>query len=362
MLNLNDFMNNGIKNIANTASRFYLGNRKGQLFMLNMMSALRTSAKIREKYEQNETHIPPFLIASIASSCNLHCSGCYARANGGCSNGETPEEMTLADWQRIFNEASEIGISFILLAGGEPLLQRDIIKLASQYDKIIFPIFTNGTMIDDDYLTLFNNHRNLIPVLSIEGDENQTDERRGHGISKIIRDTAQVFKDKGILYGTSITVTNINKEAVTDKGFVQNLRNFGCGLIFYVEYVPAEKNTEHLILSSQDLHELQNRIDLLRKDRQNKGMILLSFPGDEEKMGGCLAAGRGFFHVNANGGAEPCPFSPYSEISLKKQSITEVLQSPFFEKVRKISASEAMSHNGGCTLFQYESQVKKALI
>ena len=98
MLNLNDFMNNGIKNIANTASRFYLGNRKGQLFMLNMMSALRTSAKIREKYEQNETHIPPFLIASIASSCNLHCSGCYARANGGCSNGETPEEMTLADF------------------------------------------------------------------------------------------------------------------------------------------------------------------------------------------------------------------------------------------------------------------------
>lgn len=269
--------------------------------------------------------------------------------------------MSLSDWQRIFAEASEIGISFILLAGGEPLLCRDIIKLAAQYDNIIFPIFTNGTLIDDDYFMLFDHYRNLIPVLSIEGDEEQTDERRSRGVSKKIRDTAEVFKGKGILYGTSITVTSENQEAVTERDFVRSLRECGCGLIFYVEYVPAEKNTEHLVLNSNELRRLQARIDSLQNDKQNKGMIILSFPGDEEAMGGCLAAGRGFFHVNANGGAEPCPFSPYSEMSLKRQSIVEVLQSPFFGKVRGISAAGALKHKGGCTLHQYENEVRQAL-
>lgn len=84
MLNLNNFMNSGIKNILDTAGRFYFGNGRGQSFMLHMVSALRKSAKIRAQYEQNGTHIPPFLIASIATDCNLRCAGCYAWANGGC--------------------------------------------------------------------------------------------------------------------------------------------------------------------------------------------------------------------------------------------------------------------------------------
>ena len=84
---------------------------------------------------------------------------------------------------------------------------------------------------------------------------------------------------------------------------------------------------------------------------------MLSFPGDEESMGGCLAAGRGFFHINAAGGAEPCPFSPYSELNVKERSIIEVLQSQFFCKVREISAAEAGNHDGGCTLFQFKNDV-----
>lgn len=361
MLNLNDFMNDGIRDIADTVGRFYLGNTRGQMFMLKLMSSLCKSAKIRGRHEQNGTHIPPFLISSIATNCNLHCAGCYARANGACSNEVQQNEMSFTDWKRIFTEASEVGISFILLAGGEPLMRRDIIKLAAQHTDIIFPIFTNGTMIDSDYLSLFDQNRNLIPVLSIEGSEAQTDSRRGQGVSEIIWNTAKAFKDKGILYGASITVTRENKDDVTDSGFIRKLRECGCGLVFYIEYVPVEKNTEHLVLNKDGLQALQARIDFLRNDKQNKGMIIISFPGDEEAMGGCLAAGRGFFHVNANGGAEPCPFSPYSEMNLKEQSILTVLQSPFFERVRGISAAGALSHHGGCTLFQYEQEVAEVL-
>lgn len=362
MLNLNSFLNNGIKNISETAGRFYLGSRRGQAFMLHMVSDLRRGAKLREQHEENGTHIPPFLIASIASDCNLRCTGCYAWASGACGSGQKPEKLNAGDWRRIFQEASDIGVSFILLAGGEPLLRQDIIKLAAEFEHIIFPVFTNGTMIDEDYLNLFDQHRNLIPVLSIEGNAEKTDARRGNGVAEKLKQAAKCLKERGILFGTSITVTTQNQNEVTDPIFAEALRESGCGLVFYVEYVPVEKNTDHLVLDEEHLHLLAEQIDSLRKSKKNKGIIILSFPGDEESMGGCLAAGRGFFHINPTGGAEPCPFSPYSEMNLKEQSLLTVLQSPFFEKVREISAAEALNHKGGCTLFQYENEVKQAIL
>lgn len=338
-----------------------MGNRRGQSFVVHTLSALRKSAKVRSQYEQDGVHIPPFLIASIASSCNLRCSGCYARANGGCGNETVPQEMNADDWQRIFSEASGIGVSFILLAGGEPLLRRDIIRTAAQFQDIVFPVFTNGTMIDEEYMEFFDQHRNLIPVLSIEGDDIKTDARRGKGVSETVWHAARRLKEKGILFGASITVTKENKEDVTQNTFVRELQERGCGLVFFVEYVPVEAGTEHLVLDSQELLELQERIELLRTDKLNKGMIMLSFPGDEEAMGGCLAAGRGFFHINPNGGAEPCPFSPYSEMNLKEQTLLTVLQSAYFKRIREISAAESSEHSGGCTLFRYEKQVQHAL-
>jgi MoaA/NifB/PqqE/SkfB family radical SAM enzyme len=261
------------------------------------------------------------------------------------------------EWNNIFTQARNIGVSFILLAGGEPLLRRDIITVASSYPEIIFPIFTNGTVVDEEYLNLFDQHRNLIPVVSIEGDDMQTDKRRGEGVSQQVLHTTNALQEKGILYGASITVTSENKDKVTQSEFITSLKRRGCGLLFFIEYVPVEDGTEKFILDDEQLKELQEKIDALRQDKHNKGMIMLSFPGDEEAMGGCLAAGRGFFHINPTGGAEPCPFSPYSELNIKEKTLLEILQSPFFEKVRQISASEALHHKGGCTLFQYEEEV-----
>lgn len=360
---LNELMSGGIRNIADTAARFYLNDRKGQRFILGMTSALRKSAKLRDKHEREGVHVPPFLIASIASSCNLRCSGCYAMASGiaGDASGCAAPQMDSAEWRRIFTEAGEVGVSFILIAGGEPFLRRDILTLAAENKEIIFPVFTNGTMMDDDYFVLFDEHRNLIPVLSIEGDAEQTDMRRGAGVSEKIRQTALRLQKNNILYGASITVTSENMDTVTASAFVDGLWTEGCGLIFFVEYVPVEKNTEHLILSEEKLETLQARVNALRREKKNKGMIILSFPGDEEAMGGCLAAGRGFFHINPAGGAEPCPFSPYSEDNLREKSLLSVLNSPFFGRVREIGAAEALSHKGGCTLFNHEERVELLL-
>ncbi len=360
-MKLNAIMNGGIRNVVKTAKRFYSHDSAGKAFLSGTISSFRAGAKRRKQNGKSGLHIPPFLIASVASECNLRCSGCYARANGVCSSEKSGSELTAVQWRRIFSEAESLGISFILLAGGEPLIKKELIELAAQFPSILFPVFTNGTLINGEYIELFDRCRNLIPVLSIEGGEEITNARRGQGVYDKIQTAAAKLKARNILFGNSITVTTENMSSVTNAEFLESLRSSGCGLLFFVEYVPAQKGTEKLMLTSDDLAALQNTINTQRKNKKFRDMIMLSFPGDEEKLGGCLAAGRGFFHINANGAAEPCPFSPYSELNLKEHTLTQVLESDFFKRVQKLSAAQALNHQGGCTLFRLEDEVTKAL-
>ena len=358
-MDINVHMERGIATILQTAARFYLKDKNGRRFITKFIPTMQASAKIRNGYEQAGVHIPPFLIASVASQCNLYCTGCYARAGGICDTTMAKMEMNTKDWNRIFCEAADLGISFILLAGGEPLLRREIVELASNFTNIIFPVFTNGTLIDAEYINLFDQRRNIIPVLSSEGNSKETDLRRGLGISTKIEKVMEELKQRNILFGTSITVTKNNLDTVISREYVSTLQQKGCGILFYVEYVPVEKGTENLVLSKNDAVMLDENIHKLKWDLKN--MSLISFPGDEKYMGGCLAAGRGFFHINPLGNAEPCPFSPYSELNLKTTSIIEVLQSPFFEKIRLIGKHEAEDKQGGCTLLQHKWEVEKLI-
>ena len=355
-MNISLFMEQGISEAVGTAARFYLGSSAGRRFIGALLPAFAGSARIRARYEEEGIHVPPYLIASIASACNLRCAGCYARAGGVCTTNASDSDMDGEQWTRIFGEASQLGVSLILLAGGEPLLRRDVIEAASGFENIVFPIFTNGTMIDDAYLQMFDKCRNLVPVLSIEGSGEETNKRRGKGVWEQIEAVAVRLKERKMLFGVSITVTTHNLHAVTDKSFLKDLRRDGCGLVFFVEYVPAEQGTEELVLSEAQCADLNERVIELR--RQYKNMIVVSFPGDEAEMGGCLAAGRGFFHINSAGGAEPCPFSPFSKYNLKDTSMLEVLQSDYFKRLRALEMS-VEEHKGGCTLFDLKDEVEK---
>ena len=356
-MDFNEYMEQGISQIASTLSNFYLSDDKGSEFLFSFAEQLQKSALIRKEHEARGRHMPTFLIASIAAQCNLHCAGCYARADGMCAENHAQAEMSAEDWKRVFTEASELGISFILLAGGEPLLRRNVINIAAEFKNILFPIFTNGTLIDEDYLDLIDLSRNLVPVFSIEGDKAQTDLRRGAGVSKSVENAMNKLSRRGILFAASITVTNENLKSVVSDNYLSQLHSNGCGAVFFVEYVPAEKGTENLVLSDEQSDWLNNMTAKLRADFTD--MNIFSFPGDEKDMGGCLAAGRGFFHISPFGSAEACPFSPFSKMNLKDCSIIEILDSPFFAKIREISKRGTDNHSGGCTLFSYEDEVRK---
>lgn len=354
---LEEYLSNGVDRIVNGILKASFHDPRGSIFMIQYGGASKKARKKREMAEHQGEHIPPFLIASITEQCNLRCKGCYAQANQGC--GKSPVQLTSGQWGNIFTQAEELGIGFILLAGGEPFTRRDVLEEAGRHKNILFPVFNNGTMLDEAYLKLFTSSRNLLPVLSIEGGESSTDARRGAGVYARLCQSMEMLKEAGVLYGASVTVTKENLREVTSVEFLKNLENYGCKAVIYVEYVPVDKRMIHLAPGDEERDYLDQRLRVLRQEQEE--LLFISFPGDEKTSGGCLAAGRGFFHINAAGGAEPCPFSPHSDTSLLHTTLREALHSPLFLRLQR-DGLLLNEHVGGCVLFEQEQQVKEYLL
>ena len=355
---LQDYLSAGVERIVKEAVKATFTNQRETVFMGRFALASARATRTRKAHEQAGLHVPPFLIASITSSCNLHCAGCYSRANNATVDCQPVKQLTGEEWLRIFREADELGISFILLAGGEPMLRRDIIEAAGRMQNILFPIFTNGTYIDEKYFNLFDTCRNLIPVVSIEGGREETDSRRGEGIYDKLIANMDAFQARGLIYGASVTVTKENIGKVTSEEFIESLTSRGCKAIFYVEFVPVTEDAKDLAPDDQDRQFMRDSMDRLRSERED--VMFISFPGDEKSSGGCLAAGRGFFHINSHGGAEPCPFSAYSDINVRDTSLREAIGSGLFTALRDGHLLEE-DHAGGCVLFERRQQVEEIL-
>ena len=360
-MDLNAFMNSGAESIVKTAGRYYLGSPRGARYLAHAARAIPQAAKRRGALEVEGTHVPPFLIASISSVCNLACTGCYAHAHGTIGSAARTHELSDEQWGRVFEEANRIGVSFILLAGGEPTMRRGVIERAAAFEDIIFPVFTNGTLLDESWLELFDVRRNLVPVFSVEGTDEQTDARRGAGVAARVRSAMETCARRRILWGVSITVTTENLAEVTSGPFVHELHARGCGLMMYNEFVPVNPCTTHLALSMESHTMLMERLQDIKADRHLSDLVAIAFPGNEEYMGGCLAAGRGFFHISQAGNAEPCPFSPHSVANVAEVGLLGALRSPFFARIRDVEAAHADEHMGGCTLFMHRAEVERAL-
>ena len=357
-MNIQSYMTRGVVRVVSDSLRATAGNGREAEFMRSFARASKAASKKRKLAEKNGEHIPPFLIASIASACNLHCAGCYSRANDACGDEEQEKQLTGEEWDRIFTEADELGVSFILLAGGEPMLRYDVIKRAAAHGDIMFPIFTNGTFLPEKYLDVLDKNRNLIPIISIEGDERTTDGRRGEGVFAKVTAAMKNIRDREMIFGASVTVTTENLEEVCSDAFVNGLAALGCRAMIYVEYVPVADESAGLAPGEAERKYLKNRVRRLRRSRRD--VVFISFPGDEKSSCGCVAAGRGFFHINSHGGAEPCPFSPYSDINVRDTSVREALKSPLFYALN----SEGLlkdDHIGGCTLYANRERVEAIL-
>ena len=313
----------------------------------------RRAAHVRARHEATGLHVPPFVIYSITDRCNLDCEGCYDKLLHRHDRPELPDENV----RRILGEMRDVGVSVMLLAGGEPLLRESLLDFTADFPEILFLLFTNGSLIDAAVIERLRDQRHVVPVLSIEGDETLTDRRRGRGTYDHVMAAMTRLRKRRVFFGTSTTLTSENYDLHLDPSHLRDLIGRGCRLFYSINYVPVQPGTEHLQLRPEQVHDLERR---LAGFRTSLPAIFIAFPHDEIALGGCLAAGRGFLHINAYGDVEPCPFSPYSDTNLTDMSFGDALASPLLQKILR-SGVVLDETDGQCALWKKRDWVCRLL-
>jgi MoaA/NifB/PqqE/SkfB family radical SAM enzyme len=313
----------------------------------------REAAARRRRSAAAGVQVPPLVILSVTRRCNLRCAGCFVQEHARPAGNE----LTMAEIRTVLSDARDLGVSMVALAGGEPLTRPEIIDMAAEFPELLFPLITNGSLLDDAIVARLETLRNVIPVISLEGLEFETDGRRGDGVYQKALDAMARLQERHILFGASLMVTRRNFGLVTSRRFVSGLVSRGARLFFYVDYVPIKSGTERLIPSQtqRGLEPLTMRV--LRSEF--KAMFLAS-SASEAAFGGCMAAGRGFVHVSAEGDLEPCPFSPYADTNLREVPLRVALQSRLLRNIRE--SDEHLSESaGGCALWAKRDWVQSMM-
>lgn len=346
-------LDNSLKIFFKDALRISLRNPIQAFSFLKTVLNQKRAARVRAEWKERGIHVPPIVIFSITNRCNLHCKGCYSWALQRSSDEEMSDEK-LFD---VLGEAKELGISFFVVAGGEPFLRPEFIEMTNSFPQIIFLIFTNGLLIGPEMVRKLKKQKNVVPVVSLEGYEEDTDRRRGEGVFGHLQKIISKLKKNSIFYSISITLTKYNFDTVTDPAFIADLAGLGCKLFFFVEYSPIKEGTEDWVITEKQRGSIMGKVKTFREDFKS---LFIAIPGDEEEIGGCLSAGRGFVHINATGDIEPCPFAPYSDINLRDSSLKDALQSEFLKTIRQ-NHRELSETEGGCALWIKREWVRSLL-
>ena len=348
-LNINKIVNDALRVFFKDAVRIALTSPSQSVFFLRTLRWQNKAAKTRQKLELQGLHVPPILVISVTSKCNLHCAGCYHQALRSKPDAEMSDERI----ERLVDEAKELGISFIVLAGGEPLMRANILDISKQTPEIMFMMFTNGLLLNEQVLEQIASNKNIVPLLSLEGYQIDTDGRRGTGVYNQLLKSIGKLKNKGLFWGTTLTMTRTNFAEVTDEAFIKQLVDSGCKLFMMVEYTPVIAGTEDWVLSE----EQKSKVIAIRNGFRKKfPAMFIALPWDEEEIGGCLSAGRGFIHVSSEGNVEPCPFIAYSDTNLKNLPLKEALQSKMLKTIRENHAELKEIH--GCALWEKREWVE----
>ena len=261
----------------------------------------------------------------------MHCEGCWSGTYGHKFN------LSFEDMDKIITQGKELGVYLYLLTGGEPTVRKkDIIRLAEKHNDVEIAMFTNSTLIDEAFCKECVRLGNLTFLLSIEGTPDTNDARRGEGHYAAVMKAMDLLKKYGIIFGTSICYTSKNIDAVTSDDFFRMLADKGARYGFYFHYMPVGNNAVPELMPSMEQREYMiQRIRYIRSPQSDIQFYPMDFQNDGEYVGGCIAGGRNYFHINSNGDAEPCVFIHYSNANIHDSSILEILQSPLFMAYHK---------------------------
>ena len=247
---------------------------------------------------------PGAILLDPTSACNMHCTGCWAAEYGHKLN------LSLETIESIIRQGKELGTYMYIYTGGEPMVRKaDLIRICEMHPDCEFLSFTNGT-------------------ISLEGFEEANDSRRGEGsYEKVIR-AMKLLKEHRLPFGISACYTSRNYADITSEEFFDCLIDSGALFCWFFHYMPVgNAAAADLLPTPKQREEVYRHI---RSFRNTKPIFTMDFQNDAQYVGGCIAGGRRYLHINAKGDVEPCVFIHYSNCNIHDTSLLDALRSPLF--------------------------------
>ena len=296
-----------------------------------------------DKYEEKYGELPPtFIVFSPTQKCNLRCIGCYA-----ASGTDTPATVPYPFVDRVISEVHDLfGGRFITISGGEPFIYKSegktLLDIYKKYNDILFLVYTNGTVINDEIAQRLAESANVTPAISVEGFEKETDQRRGAGTFKKILRAFEHLREVGVPFGISITATSKNIDVLLgDEFYDYYFKEQGACYMWEFQLMPIGRGKDELDLMVSP----EKRLALYRKWEEllsEKKYCLADFWNSGVLARGCIAYGRsgGYAYVDWHGNVTPCAFIPYYvdniyELYKNGKTLADAMFSDFMKNGRK---------------------------
>ena len=308
--------------------------------------------KFKRRLKRGE-FFPPFLYVSVINSCNLRCQGCWVDV------AAKQEKIDLEAMSKLIAEAREMGNSFFGIVGGEPFMHPELLQIIDRHPDCYFQVFTNGHFITDEVAKELRRMGNVTPLISVEGNEIVSDERRGRGdvLSKTMQGIQNCLDNK-VFTGvcTSLCKTNID-DLLTEK-WVDRLIEMGVLYTWFHVYRPMGPDAcPDLCLTPEQQLSIRK---FVVETRAKKPIAVIDAYFDGEGQALCPAATGISHHINPWGGVEPCPIIQFATDNIhdESKSLREKFASDFLTDFRKLASKTTR----GCIVLERPDLLEELVV
>jgi MoaA/NifB/PqqE/SkfB family radical SAM enzyme len=312
---------------------------------------MRSVERFKKRLKQG-VHFPPFLFISIINSCQLRCQGCWVDVSA-------PQKLlSLEDMNRIINEAKVYGNSFFGLLGGEPFLHPQLMDILAAHPDCYFQIFTNGQLITDEVARELRRLGNATPLISIEGSEVVSDERRGrlNVLNKTMAGLAACKRHR-LITGVATSVCQTNIDLVSEE-WLRKLISLGVHYAWFHTYrvVGPVPNPQLALTPEQVLHVRRFVVEM----RSRLPIALVDAYWDDKGQALCPMATGVSHHISPYGDIEPCPIIQFARENIRDEgSLYQIMTGSEFLKDFRQTAAKATR---GCIVLERPDLVKELVV
>jgi MoaA/NifB/PqqE/SkfB family radical SAM enzyme len=306
------------------------------------VGGIRSVHKHKRRLRRGE-FFPPFLYVSIVNSCNLRCQGCWVDV------AAPQQKVDVDSMHRLINESKEMGNAFFGILGGEPFMHPELMQILASHPDCYFQVFTNGHFITDSVAKQMRELGNVTPLVSIEGNEIVSDQRRGRlqVWNRTMEGLTNCLNHK-LMTGVCTSLCQTNFDDLLQEAWVDRLVEMGVFYTWFHIYRAAGPDAcpELCLTPEQQIRARRFVVEM----RALKPIVIIDAYYDGEGRAVCPAATGFTHHISPWGDIEPCPVIQLATDSIHDhRSLRETFNnSAFLADFRQTAASSTR----GCIILE----------